>query len=285
MLKSDSIRLSIRHGLAQGILYPLCYYVVRYRRRVVRKALLTSFPDKSKADIVQIERRFYHHLADFLQTSLSGSYVKKERLGEFAQIVEADEVFDRTARTGGCIVALGHFLNWEEWLYYFCSLMQDKGVECFAVYKKQSSKVADKLMYKSRMAHGFGQMIEMHTLLRHMMANKEHPTERPPFYLLLADQRPRTHSKAVEGTLLHHSTRFLAGAEQLGVRFDYPVYYLRVEAGKLGRYQMHPVLLYDPVSEKGLPFGTITERFARALEENIVAQPEIWLWSHNRFSL
>ena len=45
-------------------LYYLLYHVVRYRRRVVRKNLVNSFPEKSEAEIVRIEKEFYAFFCD-----------------------------------------------------------------------------------------------------------------------------------------------------------------------------------------------------------------------------
>ena len=38
--------------------YFLVYYIVRYRRKVVRKNLVTSFPEKDIKEIVKIEKKF-----------------------------------------------------------------------------------------------------------------------------------------------------------------------------------------------------------------------------------
>ena len=45
------------------ILYWAIFYVVKYRRKVVRTNLQNAFPEKSKAEIGLIEKRFYKYLA------------------------------------------------------------------------------------------------------------------------------------------------------------------------------------------------------------------------------
>ena len=47
----------ILYGMAD-IGYVLLYYIIRYRRGVVRKNLVTAFPEKSIDDIKTIERKF-----------------------------------------------------------------------------------------------------------------------------------------------------------------------------------------------------------------------------------
>ena len=54
----------ILYGMAD-IGYVLLYYIIRYRRGVVRKNLVTAFPEKSINDIKTIERKFYHWFCDY----------------------------------------------------------------------------------------------------------------------------------------------------------------------------------------------------------------------------
>ena len=46
------------------ILYVLVYKIVGYRRKTVSKNLRNSFPDKTKAELLKIERDFYHSFCD-----------------------------------------------------------------------------------------------------------------------------------------------------------------------------------------------------------------------------
>ena len=50
--------------LVADLNYLLLYYVVHYRRGVVRTNLCNSFPEKSLREIKVIERKYYKHLAD-----------------------------------------------------------------------------------------------------------------------------------------------------------------------------------------------------------------------------
>ena len=44
---------------AEWVLYPMMYYVVRYRRHIVEKNLQLSFPEKTEAERQQIAKQFY----------------------------------------------------------------------------------------------------------------------------------------------------------------------------------------------------------------------------------
>lgn len=51
--------------LNADVFYFIAYHVFGYRRKVVRKNLVESFPEKSEAEIKQIEKRFYRHFTDY----------------------------------------------------------------------------------------------------------------------------------------------------------------------------------------------------------------------------
>ena len=56
--------LTILYAISDGIYY-MMYYVVRYRRHLVRKHLIDCFPEKSDEERLKIEREFYSWLCDY----------------------------------------------------------------------------------------------------------------------------------------------------------------------------------------------------------------------------
>ena len=48
--------LTVLYAIADYLIYPLMYWVVRYRRDVVAKNLRLSFPDKTAQELLQIEK-------------------------------------------------------------------------------------------------------------------------------------------------------------------------------------------------------------------------------------
>ena len=73
--------------LPRGLLYRgfapmVCWVlhrVVRYRVSVVRTNLANAFPEKSREELRDIERRFYRHLSEvFIDTILLGSISRYE---------------------------------------------------------------------------------------------------------------------------------------------------------------------------------------------------------------
>src|SRR5690554_4319532 len=48
------------------LLYPILYYLIRYRRTVVKQNLANSFPAKSDQERLLIEKKYYRFLADLI---------------------------------------------------------------------------------------------------------------------------------------------------------------------------------------------------------------------------
>ena len=66
----------------QALVYPLIYYVIRYRRKVVRRNIEASFPDKSITERRQLEKHFYHQFADLFAEIVHGYRASEEDMRE-----------------------------------------------------------------------------------------------------------------------------------------------------------------------------------------------------------
>lgn len=62
------------------LLYIPLYYGVRYRRNIVRKNLVGSFPEKNQEEIIRIEKKFYHFFCDYMVETIKLFSMSKNRL-------------------------------------------------------------------------------------------------------------------------------------------------------------------------------------------------------------
>ena len=60
--------------LLSDLIYYLLYYVIRYRRKVVRQNLIGSFPEKNMAEIIRIEKKFYAWFCDYVVENIKAFY-------------------------------------------------------------------------------------------------------------------------------------------------------------------------------------------------------------------
>ncbi len=268
--------LGVHYFFADYLIYPLIYYVARYRRSLVAKNLRLSFPEKTDQERKQIARDFYHQLCYTMVETIYGYRCSDEEMRQRVVFKNMDEVNRLVAAAGGGLYMLAHFANWE-WMASI-QLWNDPGVTELNVYRKQKSEAMDRLMLAIRSKRG-GACVEKQRILRELVRYR---AEKHPVTVgLLSDQKPRPQVTRTWTTFLHQDTGFLDGGEVLGKKFGYPVFYLYISRVKRGYYIAEmKTIAADP---KNTAEGEITEQYARLLEQNIQAQPHLWLWTHNRW--
>ena len=98
--------------LSDGLFYPL-YYVVRYRRRIVRRNLTESFPEKRLPEIKQIEKKFYRFFIDMTLESCKLASISPEELQQRMRFTNAEAVNEKLRQSKSVSVYIGHYGNWE----------------------------------------------------------------------------------------------------------------------------------------------------------------------------
>ena len=258
--------------------FVLIYYVVRYRRKVVRKNLTTSFPEKTLSEIKQIERRFYRWLCDyFLETIklLNMSNEKLLRHLEFRGGEQVEQAFDQ----GRSVAAImGHYCNWE-WLSAV-GLAFPRYSEAVKglIYHPLRSDYADRLFIDIRSAHG-GLCINKRHVLRHLVEFKRE--RKHVFFGYISDQTPKWENIHLWLDFLGHDTPVFTGGERIMNKMDDIVFYLDMERPRRGKYVCTFCLLSAHAAQE--KENAITHRFFQSLEENIRREPTYYLWTHNRW--
>ena len=254
----------------------MMYHVVRYRRKLTAKNLAFAFPEKSEKERQEIARDFYYQFCNTIVESIYGYMCSDEEMRERVVFENMEEVNRLVDAAGGGIFMLAHFGNWE----WQASVQQwvSPGVTELNVYRRLKNKGMDKLMLAIRAKRG-GECVEKQRILREMVRYR---AEKKPVTIgLLSDQKPRPEVTRTWVEFLHQETGFLDGGEVLGKKFGYPVFYAYITRTERGYYRTDMRLLSAKPQETAE--GEITKAYAKALEQNIQEQPELWLWTHNRF--
>ena len=68
------------HYLISDGIYVVVYHLVGYRKKLVRKNLTDSFPEKSETEISQIEKAFYSWFCDYLVETIKLLTISKRNL-------------------------------------------------------------------------------------------------------------------------------------------------------------------------------------------------------------
>ena len=268
--------IAVHYWFSDWLLFPLTYYVLRYRRKIVDKNLRNAFPEKSEAERKQIARDFYHQFCDIIVEIIYSYRLSPEEMRARMDIHGMEEINRLIEEAGGGVFMFTHMGNWE-WL---ASVGQHVApdVTVAKVYRKLKNKRMDDAIMQLRTIWG-GIYVDKQRVLREVVRFKAE--KKKVLWGLNSDQKPRPEVTRTWLIFLNQETGFVDGAEVIGTKFNYPVFFSHVIRVKRGYYRAEASVLAAHPQE--LPQGEITRRYAAALEANIKEQPEIWLWSHNRW--
>lgn len=278
--------LRIHYFLSDVVLYPLAYYIVGYRRKLVRRQLEECFPEQSKAERRRTERRFYHFLCDIIVEIVkmgAMSHEEMRRRVEFVGIPEMQETLKREGKQFGFFY-LGHYGNWE-WLSSF-PLWLDPVWQGAQIYHPLKNQAIDCFFLDQREQYG-GICIPMKQTLRQILtARRQGGHEIIGF---IADQSPKWQAMHHWTDFLGHPTSFFIGTEKIARQVDAALYYVHVTRPRRGYYraELVPITLHpaeyakENIDEMG-DFPA-TDSYASMLEAQIRECPELWLWTHDRW--
>lgn len=258
------------------LLYILVYHIIGYRKKIVRRNLSKSFPEKSADWLTKTEKGFYHNFCDLFTESIqlikmSPKETQRRLVWKNSETIQQDISAGKSV-----LIMTAHNANWE-WGVSF-PLITNNRIKCFQIYKKLTNERFDQFMYKLRSRFG-GINVEKDELLRFMVNNRKNNEK--GIYWMISDQSPESKVINYWTTFLHQETAVITGTEQLARKFDYPVYYAEIKRIKRGYYSWE----FIPVESKPAtaPPYEISEKYMQLLQKTIESQPESWLWSHNRW--
>ena len=256
------------------LIYPLVYYIVGYRREVVRKNLESSFPEKSEKEIREIEKRFYRHFCDYVLETVKLMHISDEEMRRRMRFTNPKLIEQQRGDGRPIFLYLGHQANWE----YIISITMWTSPEFTAgqIYHPLSNKVMDKLIYRLRSRFntvGIPQKQALRAIIT-MVRDGKHP-----LLGFIADQRPPRRPEPEWMTFLNQDTPIITGGEVMGVKLGAHFIYGSMRCVRRGYYEitLHPI---EPI--EGEEFG-YSKQYMRMLEQDIKAQPHMWLWTHKRW--
>lgn len=269
--------LRVLYLFADALFFPL-YYGVKYRRAVVHKNLVASFPDKSETEIKQIEKQFYHFLCDYMVETLKLLSMSERQIKRRMTFSGVEEMVAQmeTQEKNFCFVYLGHYGNWE-WIASLPYWMPDS-ILCGQIYHPLYNKAFDKLFLYLRNQFG-GECIAMKETLRRIIELKR--AKQKTVIGFISDQAPKWNSIHHWTDFLHRETPVFTGTEKIGKQVDALIYYADVTRPKRGYYHCEFKELVADV--KQVPDYHVTDLYIRNLEQMITRTPQYWLWSHNRW--
>jgi KDO2-lipid IV(A) lauroyltransferase len=259
--------------LFSDAMYLVVYRLVGFRKKVVWNNLCNAFPDQSPAELRVIMKAFYSHFCDLIVESIrmfSMSEAEARRRCTF----RGTEILEEHHRAGRSVVlTTGHYNSWELAVMIMDTLISHQTV---GIYAPLSNSFFEKKINGSR--GKFGMVLVSKNQIAEYV---EQHQDQLNLYILAADQSP-TYAKKVYWTrFLNQETAVAFGPEKFAKKYDMAVVYCHIYKQSRGFYEV----VFENIESQPAqaPHGNITEAHVRALEKDILAAPQFWLWTHKRW--
>ncbi|MCS6967638.1 MAG: lysophospholipid acyltransferase family protein [Cytophagales bacterium] len=256
------------------LLFFIAYYLLQYRKDVVKNNLMLAFPEKSQQERNIIAKQFYRNLCDVILEIIKTLTISVEELNERIRVANPELLEEYLQSNQSVIVMTGHLGNWE-WIPQVLKPMFPQYSFC-PVYKQLSDAFSNNLMLQIRSRFGIEPILKEHTLREVAKRRKAGQV----FCLgLVADQSPAKHELEFKTNFFNIPTYFYTGGEKLARQTGFPVLYAVVQRLKRGCY----VLEFEKLQPSLQSSNQIIKTYVDLLEKSIKKQPADWLWSHKRW--
>ncbi|MDH3322168.1 MAG: lipid A biosynthesis acyltransferase [Flavobacteriaceae bacterium] len=257
------------------LIYGILYYIIGYRKKVVRHNLQLCFPEKTSQELLEIEKKSFHHFIDIFMEMIKSFTISKNQISKRFIFHNAEVINDFYKKHKSVIIMGGHYANWEWATLYLPQIIDHDG---YGAFKKIKNKYFDNKIKQSRNRFGailvatkdFIKLMTKHAKDKHLAV-----------YGLLSDQSPKLSKTHYWRKFMGVEVPVQTGPEMLSKKFDIPVIYLQTERVKRGYYEAKvKILAEDPKAFKNYQ---ITDLFTEELEKQIRKNPEFYFWTHKRF--
>jgi KDO2-lipid IV(A) lauroyltransferase len=253
--------------------YFITYYLIGYRKEVIKKNLTTAFPNKSDKEITRLAKKSTQHFCDiFIEMIKSMGMSKKSMKKRFT--CSNPEMVNAFAKAKQPIVAMfGHQASYE-WTMVLDDVIDYK---VYAIYKPLKNKKFNDLIVGIRKKFN-SEMVAMKEATLFMSKSVQ---SEAALFALVADQSPKSARAQHFTNFFDVPSAVFKGAERIAREYSTPVVFLRINKVKRGYYETEFVTITENGAETEDWF--ITDTFFQLLEEQIIKQPEYYLWSHKRW--
>ena len=259
--------------LFTDIFYLLLISIVPYRKKVIEGNIARSFPKKTKQEHRRIKLKFYRHFTDLLAEGVKSLTISEKGMHRRIKVANPEVMQELHDKGRNVILVSGHYNNWEWVVNGQDLLFKHKAI---GIGMPLTSKFWDKKINERRSRFG---MTVVHA--KTYKTELEKRKDELKAILVLSDQSPSDSLKSYWMNFLNQKTAVLFGTELMANTLDYSVVFFVLKKVKRGSYKMELKLIAE--NPKDYAWGEITETHTRLLEQEIIAEPQYWLWSHKRW--
>jgi len=261
------------YAVSDGLFFIL-YYIVGYRKKVVKENLQLVFPDKSEQEIKSISKKFFHHLSDMVVESIKSLSISKEEMKKRFVFTNIEEIRNIENANKSIVLMCAHYGSWE-WIFILQTYIKSKG---YAVYKRLTNKYFDRLVKRIRAKYNSYLITTKETIPTLIKAKQKGELTINGF---VSDQSPKLQKAFHWNEFMNIKVPVHTGAEMLAKKLDMAVVFFSVKKIKRGYYETtFETITTTPNEYKDYE---ITDLFLKLVENCIYEAPEYYLWTHKRW--
>ncbi|SHH53113.1 lysophospholipid acyltransferase family protein [Winogradskyella jejuensis] len=261
------------YGLSD-VFHFFIFRIFKYRKKVVKSNLRLVFPDKSMEEIEDICCKFYHHLCDMILEAIKSMTISEASMMKRYKFTNLELIHDLEEKKKSIMLMCAHYGSWE-WIFILQPQINHKG---YAVYKKLANKYFDKLVKRIRAKYDSYLITTKET---YKVLEKSQKKGELTINGFASDQSPKIRENLHWNKFMGIKVPMHTGAETIAKQFDMAVVFFSVKRIKRGYYQT----TFQTITESPNNFKDfeITDNFFRLVEEQILEEPQYYLWTHKRW--
>jgi KDO2-lipid IV(A) lauroyltransferase len=260
--------------LFSDFIYFILYYIVGYRKEIVRENLALALPHLSAQERLIIEKKSFHHLCDMFLEMIKTMTISKKEMDKRFEFTNLEVYLELEKKQKSIALMLAHYASYE----WVISINEKITFESYAIYKRLNNPYFDKLVRKIRSKFKATLITTKETIPRII---ENHRNKKLGLYGFASDQSPKVDSAFHWNQFMGINVPIHTGAEMLAKRYDMNMMFLKVKKVKRGYYKASFEILSENTKE--IPNYEITDQYLKLVEQQILEAPEYYLWTHKRW--
>ena len=169
--------------ISDGI-YLLLYYIIGYRKKVVRYNLKLFFLRRKTKKLFKLKKKFYRHFVDIFVEMIKSFSVSQKTIEKRYKYVNPEVIQNLPDPNKSVALVGAHYGNWE-WTFNMKSAFE--GFQPVGAYTRITNPFFDKFVKRNRTRFGT-QFVQTNKTIQKMIDHKKNNVR--SIYGLLSDQSP-----------------------------------------------------------------------------------------------
>jgi len=259
--------------LLADILFFTLFRGFGFQRALANDNIARAFPQLPAAQVARLAARSARNTLHVVFETIAAGAFSDADLARRVAIDNPQLVEGLVQQYKTVVTVAAHHANWE-WLQLACA--SQLGTPLAALYKPLGHAGLDTYLQQLRGRFG-SELIAARSALPQLLQF----ARRPGVIALVADQVPRPDEDKHWSILLGRDTAFFPGPERLARLLKAPLVFAHMQRVRRGYYRVcFEVLAQPPHPQRE---GELMERYIRALETQIRAAPQDWVWVYKRW--